>query len=316
MTYAYVKQRNLNQTRTASVIANEVFTTQKEGDRKLKKNHTYMWNNILVGYLWSQELPQMAATYEQMRGEKIPFDTYTYAILLHSLCLAGKTIEAERVLDMLEKDKTMKLNQTHYATIMLDYMLRKDINKVWLIYNRMLQAGLSSTFITQAILIQVVSSAEYREYRSLGGVLFLREAEAILAQTTSNLSVLDLQSPDNVKSAIPPFLFVPLMQVYAREGSHERALELFQRFTVIQQRQSSGGTTPDLKMYLHVANALLRSGNTKLLLDIWYEAKKVTLRSTKRAIYRLNKTRMGDQKPVLFNHSGLLCPLFSVVIKA
>lgn len=316
VTYTYVNQRNPDKTRTASVIANEVFTTLKQGGRKWEKNHTYMWNNILVGYLWSQELPQIAATYEQMRGEKIPFDSYTYSILLHSLCLAGKTTEAEQVLDMLEKEKIMRLNQIHYATIMLDYMLRKDINKVWLIYNRMLQAGLSPTFITQAILIQVVSSAEYSEYRSLGGVLFLREAEAILAQTTSNLSVLDLQSPDNVKSAIPPFLFVPLMQVYAREGSHERTLELFQRFMVIQQRQSSGGTTPDLRMYLHVANSLLRSGNTKLLLDIWFEAKKTASRSAKRAIYRLSKTEKGDQKPILPNHGGSLCPLFSVVIRA
>lgn len=313
VTFAYVKQRDVNVTQQASIIVNEVYRIKQD---KKGGDPTRMWNNILVGYLWAQDLNQMAATYHQMRNEKIPFDSHTYAILMHSLCLTGKVSEADRMLEILEKDQSVKLNQTHYATIMLDHMLRKEIEKVWTAYNRMLKAGLTPTFITQAILIQVVASAEYREYRRLGGVLFLREAEAILAQATSDLSVLDLQSPDKVKSAIPPTLFVPLLQVYAREGSHERAVELFQRFMAIQEQKIPGNTKPDLAMYLHVANALLRSGDTKLLLSIWDEAKAVALRQAKRVIHGMPMPTTKNQKTVLPKDTRILCPLFSVVVRA
>lgn len=312
VTFAYVKQRNLQFTQQASIVVSEASKAMKTTEKK--SNPTRMWNNILVGYLWAEDLNKMAATYHEMRNANIPFDSYTYSILMHSLCRTGKVAEAERMLEMLETEKIVNLNPTHYATIMLDHMLRKEITKVWLTYNRMLKAGFTPTFITQAILIQVVSTAEYKEYQRSGGVLFLREAEAILAHTISDLSVLDLQSPDKVKSAIPPVLFVPLIQIYAREGSHERALELFQKFMEIQDKKRPGNTTPDLDMYLHVANALLRSGDTKLLLDIWQEAKRAALRQAKRVDYGLFPAR--QKKVVLSKHSHILCNIFSVVIKA
>ncbi|KAF8423101.1 hypothetical protein EV426DRAFT_145456 [Tirmania nivea] len=312
VTYAYVKQRSPEFTQQASIVANEAFKAMKFSEKR--NNPTRMWNNILVGYLWAEDLNKIAATYNQMRSDNIPFDSYTYSILMHSLCLTGKVAEAERMLELLETEGIVILNQAHYATIMLDHMLRKEIIKVWLTYNRMLKAGFAPTFITQAILIQAVSTAEYREYRRSGGVLFLREAEAILAHSISDLSVLDLQSPDKVKSSIPPFLFVPLIQIYAREGSHERALELFQRFMEIQESKKPGNTVPDLDMYLHVANALLRSGDTKLLLAIWKEAKRAALRQAKRVDYGLFPTR--QRKVVLPKHNQLLCNIFSVVIKA
>jgi len=312
VTYAYVKQRSPEFTQQASIVANEAFKAMKTSEKR--SNPTRMWNNILVGYLWAEDLNKMAATYHQMRSDNIPFDSYTYSILMHSLCRTGKVAEAERMLEMLETEGIVNLNQTHYATVMLDHMLRKEITKVWLTYNRMLKAGFAPTFITQAILIQVVSTAEYREYRRSGGVLFLREAEAILAHSVSDLSVLDLQSPDQVKSAIPPFLFVPLIQIYAREGSHERALELFQRFMEIQERKKPGNTVPNLDMYLHVANALLRSGDTKLLLDIWQEAKRAAIKQAKRVDYGLPPAE--QRKVILPKHSQILCNIFSVVIKA
>ncbi|KAI5785106.1 hypothetical protein DFH27DRAFT_270993 [Peziza echinospora] len=270
-----------------------------------------MWNNVLVGYIWAGDLEGLAATYHHMRQQEVQFDAYTYSILLHSLCMSGKVREAERMFDILVEEGTVKLNQAHYATLMLDSMIRKDIAKVWSTYNRMLEAGLTPTFITQAILIQAVTTAEYREYRKSGGILFLPEAEAILSQSTSDLSILDLTSPDTVKSAIPPFLFIPLIQVYAREGSTQRMLELFERFTMIQRRQHPGGTKPNLRIYLYVMNGILRSGDTDLLLELWKKSKDLAIYQARQGIRPRKSTKW-----ILANKSPILCQIFSVVINA
>jgi len=274
-----------------------------------RKDTTTLWNELLSGYAVLCDPERLGATYHRMRESKVPFDQYTYAILMHALCLIGKVEAAEKVLDSLEVEG-IKPNSTHYAIIMVAHMKNMDLEQVWATFNKMVDYGINPTFTTQAVLLQASAFSEHAKWRSTGGALFLNSAEGILAQVTENLDVLDLTSRDRVKSATPPWLFAPLVSIYGKEGSYIRSQEVYNRFLEISEAQKPGGTVPSIKLYIAVMNAHMKARNTEAVKIIWEQVRHLA-----------NKlARPSDNNPfqreVLWSCRHLLCQPFSILTQS
>ncbi|KAG0644811.1 hypothetical protein HOY80DRAFT_878022 [Tuber brumale] len=274
-----------------------------------RKDTTILWNELLSGYAVLCDPEKLNMTYHRMREARVPFDQYTYAILMHALCLIGKVETAEKVLDSLEAEG-IKPNSTHYAIIMVAHMKNMDLAQVWATFNKMVDYGINPTFTTQAVLLQASAFAEHAKWRSTGGALFLNSAEGILAQVTENLDVLDLTSRDSVKSATPPWLFAPLVSIYGKEGSYPRSEEVYHRFLEISEAQKPGGTIPSIKLYIAMMNAHMKARNTEAVKAIWEQvchlADKLARPSNNNSL----------QREVLWSRRHLLCQPLSILTQS
>ncbi|PUU81979.1 hypothetical protein B9Z19DRAFT_512736 [Tuber borchii] len=274
-----------------------------------RKDTTILWNELLSGYAVLCDPEKLNVIYHRMREARVPFDQYTYAILMHALCLIGKVEAAEKVLDSLEAEG-IKPNSIHYAIIMVAHMKNMDLEQVWATFNKMVDYGINPTFTTQAVLLQASAFSEHAKWRSAGGALFLNSAEGILAQVTENLDVLDLTSRDSVKSATPPWLFAPLVSIYGKESSYIRSQEVYQRFLEISLAQKPGGTIPSIKLYIAVMNAHMKARNT--------EAVKITWEQVRRLADKLARPSDNNpfQREVLWSRRHLLCQPFSILTQS
>jgi len=274
-----------------------------------RKDTTILWNELLSGYAVLCDPERLNATYHRMREAGVPFDQYTYAILMHALCLIGKVEAAEKVLDSLEAEG-IKPNSIHYAIIMVAHMKNMDLEQVWAMFNKMVGRGINPTFTTQAVLLQASAFSEHAKWRSTGGALFLNSAEGILAQVTENLDVLDLTSKDSVKAATPPWLFAPLVSIYGKEGSYIRSQEVYRRFLEISEAQKPGGTVPSIKLYIAIMNAHMKARNTEAVKVIWEQVRHLAGKLA----------RPSDNNPfqreVLWSRRHLLCLPFSILTQS
>ncbi|KAL7266866.1 hypothetical protein RUND412_010570 [Rhizina undulata] len=275
-----------------------------------KEPTTEIWNKVLSGYATLGNSEKLNSTYHRMQRAKVPFDGHTYAILMHSLTLIGNMDAAEKVLEIMDEEGIPPSSE-HYATVMVGYMRKMDLNSVWRTFNKMLDKKISPSFMTQAVLLQAsafIEHANYRQHRT--GTLFLESAEQILAQVTQRLDVLDLQSPDRVKSATPPWLFTPLISIYGKEGSVERSAEHYQRFLEIAEAQKPGGTTPSLKMYTAIMNAYMRANNFPAVRQIWELIKSLSRKLSMPA------DKSNPEAKVLWSRRHELCTPLSVYMLA
>ncbi|RPA94442.1 TPR-like protein [Choiromyces venosus 120613-1] len=271
-----------------------------------RKDTTVLWNELLSGYAVLCDPEKLNMTYHRMREAMVPFDQYTYAILMHALCLIGKVEAAEKVLDSLEAEG-IKPNSIHYAIIMVAHMKNMDLALVWATFNRMVDSGINPTFTTQAVLLQASAFAEHAKWRSTGGALFLDSAEGILAQVTENLDVLDLISRESVKSATPPWLFAPLVSIYGKEGSYLRSQEVYQRFLEIAEAQKPGGTIPSIKFYIAIMNAHMKARNIEAVKVIWDQVRHLADKLARPS------DNNSLQRRVLWSRRHLLCQPLSIL---
>lgn len=274
-----------------------------------KINSTAIWNEVFSFYAWMCDPEKLSSCYRRMREAKVPFDEYTYGVLMHSLCLIGKVEAAEQVLGVLGSEG-MTPNSVHYAIIMVAHMREMDLSKVWAVFNKMLEEGIQPTFTTQAVLLQASAFADHAKWRHSGGALFLDSAERILAQVTANLDVLDLLSMDPVKSATPPWLFAPLVSIYGKEGSYQRAQDIFQRFLDISEAQKPGGTHPSMILYVALMNAHMKAHNTQAVLVVWEQVKYLAAKLAKPA------DEGPSEKRALWSRRHMLCKPLSILIQA
>lgn len=278
-------------------------------DRPDAEPTTQLWNNLLAAYAWREESEKLNEAYHQMRNARVPFDEYTYGILMHSLCLVNKVEAAENILRVL-KDEGFEPNEIHYSIIMVGYMRRMDLAKVWDTFRDMSVQDISPYSTSLAVLIQASAFVEHAKWRVRGGTLYLEASEEILAQVTAKKEVLDLLSMDPVKSATPPWLFTPLISIYGKEGLYHHSKDRFEAFLKLSEAQKPGGTKPSLKMYSALMNAHLRAKNIEDVRSIWDSAKELARKLSIPVTDDLQKTT------ILWSQRHMLCIPFTIFINA
>lgn len=270
---------------------------------------TQLWNNVLTAYAWREETDKLNEAYHRMRDARVPFDEYTYGILMHSLCLVDKVEAAENILRVL-KEEGFEPNEVHYAIIMVGYMRRMDLAKVWDTFRDMGLQNISPYSTSLAVLIEASSFVEHAKWRLRGGELFLEASEEILAQVTAKKEVLDLLSMDSVKAATPPWLFTPLISIYGKEGRYHHSIDQFEAFIQLADAQRPGGTKPSLKMYTALMNAHLKAGNMDGVWSVWESAKKLA----KKLSVPVKDAR--ERPTILWSQRHTLCVPFTIFINA
>lgn len=270
---------------------------------------TQLWNNLLTAYAWNGDSDKLNQAYNRMRVSRVPFDEYTYGILMHSLCLVDKVEAAENILRAL-REEGFAPNEIHYATIMVGYMRRRNLAKVWDTFRDMGVQDISPYSTSLATLIQASAFVEHARWRVRGGSLFLESAEEILAQVVAKKEVLDLLSMDPVKAATPPWLFTPLISIYGKEDLYHPAIDSFGAFIELAVAQRPGGTKPTLKMYSALMNAHFRAKNMEGVRSVWELVKRIAR--------KLSVPVQDDLREytIVWSRRHLLCVPFTIFINA
>lgn len=307
MTYAALIAANVS---VGNIEAAESVLQQAEDARRETPSAgpmTQLWNNLLTGYAWSGDSGKLNEAYNRMRITRVPFDEYTYGILMHSLCLVDKVEAAENILRAL-REEGFAPNEIHYATLMVGYMRRRNLAKVWDTFRDMGAQDISPYSTSLAILIQASAFVEHAKWRVVGGTLFLESAEEILAQVVAKKEVLDLLSMDPVKAATPPWLFTPLISIYGKEGIYPPSLDTFEAFIELSAAQRPGGAKPTIKMYSALMNAHFKAKNTPAVRLVWELVKKVAKMLSLPIIDEL------QESAIVWSRRHLLCVPFTIFI--
>lgn len=309
MTYAALIAANVSAGKIEAAESVLQMAEDARADTPNARPMTQLWNNLLTAYAWSGDSEKLNQAYNRMRIARVPFDEYTYGILMHSLCLADKVESAENILRAL-REEGFAPNEIHYATIMVGYLRRRDLAKVWDTFRDMGVQDISPYSTSLAILIQASAFVEHAKWRVRGGSLFLESAEEILAQVVAKKEVLDLLSMDPVKAATPPWLFTPLISIYGKEGLYQPSMDSFGAFIELSAAQRPGGTKPTIKMYSALMNAHLKAKNIEGVRLVW--------ELVKRAARMLSVPVIDDtQEPaVVWSRRHLLCVPFTIFINA
>lgn len=309
MTYAALIAANVSAGNIEAAESVLQMAEDARADAPDPRPMTQLWNNLLTAYAWGRDSGKLNQAYNRMRVTRVPFDEYTYGILMHSLCLVDKVEAAENILRAL-KEEGFVPNEIHYATIMVGYMRRRDLAKVWDTFRDMGVQDISPYSTSLAILIQASAFVEHAKWRVRGGSLFLESAEEILAQVVAKKEVLDLLSMDPVKAATPPWLFTPLVSIYGKEGLYQPSMENFEAFLELAAAQKPGGTKPTIKMYSALMNAHFKAKNTQGVRLVWELVKKA---ARKLSIPIANEVQKST---VVWSRRHILCVPFTIFINA
>ncbi|KAI5851055.1 hypothetical protein BZA05DRAFT_399615 [Tricharina praecox] len=270
---------------------------------------TPIWNTIIAAHAAKGNDARVSQIFQMMSEKEVPFDYYTYGIVMHSLCVAGRMESAEETLQFI-KDSDFHISSDKYAILMVGYTRLGDFRKVWETFQRMLNDGLKADFNTLAVLLKSYAHAEVEEFADLeGDIVHLLSTEKILDEATNEPVTLDLNSFSNVKTATPPWLFTPLINVYFKKSAWDRAIDVFNRFLKISSTQKYG-SPPNLQMYKAMMQVYRAGGDIEGVRSMWQG-----LRSTAIHFHKSIDLRRAGRKAIMEPYRLDLCGALSILIR-
>lgn len=259
-----------------------------------------IWNTVMSKYLEDGNQERVNQLMAVMHQHKIPFDYYTYGIVMHSLCLADKIDVAEETLTFM-KESGFKINTDKFVILMVGYLSKGDYASVWETFKRMIDSGLRADFKTLAVLLKSYAHAEKQEFDGVeGNEVFLSATENILDGLSQQ--DLNLGSFDHHKSSTPAWLFTPVINVYYHKSAWERAIAIFERFLGISKNEEYG-VSPNIQMYGSMMRVFLAGGDIEAAKQMWYGLKAASIykhkavdinQSTQRKIVEVYENDIAD----------------------
>ncbi|KAI5781478.1 hypothetical protein EDC01DRAFT_665875 [Geopyxis carbonaria] len=298
---AFVSTKELDKAKEILRAYEQEFPTNQQ---------TKIWNTVITGYLSANDTQTAQALFEEMISKNVPFDSHTYGIFMHSLCISENVVAAGETLEYL-KNAGFPIGADKYAILMIGYTQIGDFQQVWKIFQMMMDDNIPPNFSTLAILLKAYANYERLENQDKGiRSTKLISAEAILKQITTQFSgVLDLTSPEPLKSALPPWIFTPLIKIYTEEGAWMRAIKHFNTFL---DTQGFRGAEPNLKMYENMMQVYQQSGDVSAMKAMYASLKE------KAQVYfsAVDLDANNPDKQVLRVHRYKLAAPLSIFIEA
>lgn len=271
---------------------------------------TPVWNTVLSAHAVLGNDERVSQIFELMHRQNIPFDYHTYGIVMHSLCVAGKMEAAEQTLAYM-KEANIHLSSDKYAILMVGYLRLRDYHMVWETFKKMLRDGLKADSKTLAVLVKAYAHAEVQEYAEVeGSAVLLKSTEKFLKDVTDEVREVDLSTYDSVKSATPPWLFTPLINVYLHKSAWDRATDVFIRFLQISVAEDPR-LPPNVEMYISMMRVFLKAGDIEGVRAMWRGLKSKAVRRHKSVGFE----KPGQEK-ILEKHVYGLCSPLSIFIRA
>jgi pentatricopeptide repeat-containing protein PET309 len=271
---------------------------------------TPIWNTVLSAHAAMGNDERVNQIFELMHQREVPFDYYTYGIVMHCLCLAGKMESAEQTLTYMKEAK-FHINTDKYAILMVGYLRLGEFRMVWETFKKMLDDGLKADFKTLAVLLKSYAHAEVEEDSDVAGeMVHLAATEKTLDEITTEVRDLDLASFDSVKSATPPWLFTPLINVYFHKQAWDRAISIFARFLRVSEKEEYGAS-PNFQMYKSMMRVYHAGGDVEGVRHMWEGLKTFAVQ-----LHKAIDLKQSNRRAVLDVYRNEVCSALSILIKA
>ncbi|RAL09849.1 putative translation regulator (Cya5), partial [Aspergillus homomorphus CBS 101889] len=207
-----------------------------------------MWNVLLWNYAFRMDLEAIARVRSRMEEAALYPDGMTYAALMLSLVLVGKTESARRILRQLHRNNRAYATEFHYAIVLFGFVKSRNRDMVHVIFNeiqeRFGEADLAARLlILKNQLRRDLQLLEHGGTDAAGAHNRLENAEKFLKETISEFHTRKMATKSPVlgagrmsaKQAFPIAYYEHMMNAYGRRGASRRARELFDEYLQSQR---------------------------------------------------------------------------------
>lgn len=244
-----------------------------------------MWNMLLWHYAFRLDLEAVSRIRSRMDEAGLLPDGMTYAALMLSLALIGKTNSARRIFRSLHRNKRVHATEFHYTIILYGYLRERNRDMVHIVFReikeRFQRPGSSSSLLflknqLQRDLQSVRSGGKPEESASVR----LANAEKFLAETIADFDTTKLATKEpmpatgrqSAMEAFPSMFYEYVMNAYGTKGASRKVRELFDQFISRQKTLRASGNVEEIAP-LRLLNTLmlahLRADEYKEVEDCW-----------------------------------------------
>ncbi|KAK6346773.1 hypothetical protein TWF696_006882 [Orbilia brochopaga] len=272
---------------------------------------THMYNMLMSAHANTSDLKTVNKLFKQMEQRNVPFDFFSYTIMMRALVQTQRKEnlrKARQMLDMLQS-QNIQANDIPYFTIMQGYLRQRKYSEVFAIYKTMLENKIDPNFGVQSLLL-LASIFEAQELAKFTGNVDLSNAEEISRIAIKNFSGFDPTSFEPNKSAIPTNMFTPLISAYIYKEDYEAVRRTYQRYLEASSKSGVNVNKPGMNMLLKLLHAALRERNWSSLREIW----KMMYEEAQRLGRPL--TQLNTNRNVVTVLKRVLCPAFDIMLRA
>ncbi|KAF3904916.1 hypothetical protein ABW20_dc0108580 [Dactylellina cionopaga] len=272
---------------------------------------THMYNMLMSAHANKKELENVNRIFQEMQSREIPFDFYSYTIMMRALTQTQHRANLQKARQMLDilQTQNIQTNAVPYFTLMQGYLRRRKYTEVFAIYTMMLENQVEPNFGVQSMLL-LASIFEAQDLGRFSGNVDLTNAEEISRIAIDKFSGFDPLSFKAVKTAIPTEVFTPLISAYIYKEDYDSVRRTYQNFLEISSRKGANRNKPSMNMYLKLLHASQRERNWKGLREIW----NLMFREAKRRSRPLTEISTGKNVVTVMKRE--MCPAFDIMIKA
>ncbi|KAK6507557.1 hypothetical protein TWF481_005987 [Arthrobotrys musiformis] len=272
---------------------------------------THMYNMLMSAHANKKELRNVNRIFKEMQEREIPFNFHSYAIMMRALTQTQHRENLQKARQMLDLLQTQNIQTgpVPYATLMQGYLRRRKYSEVFAIYKTMMENGVEPNFSAQSMLL-LASIFEAQELAKFTGNIDLSSAEEISRLAIEKFSGFDPTSFSPVKTAVPTYIFTPLISAYIYKEDYDSVRKTYQHFLELSSLKGSNSIKPTMNMYLKLLHASQRERNWTGLREIW----RLMYREAQRRGRPLTQISTGSN--VVTVKKREMCPAFDIMLKA
>ena len=201
---------------------------------------TRMWNYVLNALAIRQDLVKINQTLQTMQVEKVPMDAFTYAALIHGLCVARQPGAAYKVLNVIMDHQNIKPTPFHYALVMSGFVANKDYDDAINVFTAMLEHH-KPDFSTQQVAITAAARIDLEEMSQEGHEAqsyTLERAEKLLDEVLGNMDAQELAThapimgvkSQRIDEAYKSGYFVFMIHAYGKQKAFDKVARLYNKY--------------------------------------------------------------------------------------
>ncbi|KAF3149104.1 hypothetical protein TWF569_005181 [Orbilia oligospora] len=272
---------------------------------------THMYNMLMSAHANKKELRNVDRIFKEMQERGVPFNFHSYAIMMRALTQTQHRENLQKARQMLDLLQTQNIQTgpVPYATLMQGFLRRRKYSEVFAIYKTMMENGVEPNFTAQSMLL-LASIFEAQELAKFTGNVDLSSAEEISRLAIEKFSGFDPTSFSPVKSAVPTYIFTPLISAYIYKEDYESVRKTYQHFLELSSLKGTNSIKPTMNMYLKLLHASQRERNWTGLREIW----RLMYTEAQRRGRPLTQISTGSN--VVTVKKREMCPAFDIMLKA
>ena len=235
----------------------------------VKGSRVRMWNLLLWHYAFRIDLESVSRVRSRMEAARLKPDGMTYAALMLSLVLIGKTHSARRIFRTLHRNQRVHATEFHYTIILYGYVRERNRDMVHIIFReiseRFQRPGSSSSLLfLKSQLQRDLQLLNTSGKPAKSATMRLENAEKFLAETIADFDNTKLATKEpmpgtgrqSALEAFPGMFYEYVMNAYGTRGASGKVKELFDQFIARQRPLGSSENVHEIAP-LRLLNTLM-----------------------------------------------------------